>query len=352
MALILLALVGVMFIAIGVVFNMNVSPIDKNNTKEITIIVPAGASKQKVGEILEEEGVIRSSKFFSIYLKLFDTKDFKAATYKLNKSMDLKEIITLLEEGNNESDKDEEIKITFKEGINIRQLAKEIASKTNNTEEDVFNLIKDEKYLDSLIKDYWFIGEEIKNPKLYYSIEGYLFPDTYIYANKDVKVEEIFSKMLKEMDKKLTVHKEEIENSKYTVNQILTLASVIEKEGKAKDFKNISQVFHNRLNRNNKLESCATSYYGMRMDFDEIGIATNEMMRDVNVYNTYLLSELPIGPIALPGIKAIEAALYPEVGDNMFFLSDAKGNTYFFKTANEQAAYKNQLIKEGNWYRK
>ncbi len=351
-ALVLLVLVGVLFVTIGVVFNVNISPVDKNNSKEITVIIPAGSTKQKVGEILEKEGLIRSASFFNVYLKLFETKDFKAATYKLNKSMALKEIINILEKGNNESDKDEEIKITFKEGINIRQLIKVIVSNTNNTEEDVLNLINDEKYLNSLIENYWFIEDDIKNSKLYYSIEGYLFPDTYIYANKDVKVEDIFAKMLKEMDKKLSPFKEEIEKSGYTVHEILTLASVIEKEGKTKDFKMISQVFHNRLNRSNKLESCATSYYGMRMDFDEIGIATNEMMQNVNVYNTYLLSKLPLGPIALPGLKAIEAALYPEEGDNLFFLSDARGNTYFFKTINEQTAYKNQLIKEGNWYRK
>ena len=99
------------------------------------------------------------------------------------------------------------------------------------------------------------------------------------------------------------------------------------------------------------LGSCATAYYGMGMDFDEVGIATSEMTSNINDYNTYILTSLPIGPISLPGLNAIIAAIKPDESDNLYFLSDNEGVTYFFETLQEQTAKKNELIQSGKWQR-
>ena len=191
----------------------------------------------------------------------------------------------------------------------------------------------------------------MQNNKLYYSLEGYLFPDTYYFANKDVTVREIFAKMLDKMQSVLDEYKEKIEKSDYSVHEILTLASIIEKEGKNEDFKDISSVFYNRLNKKMSLGSCATAYYGMKMDFDEIGVATSAMMNDKNDYNTYVLDKLPVGAISLPGKGAIDAAINPNDTENLYFISDNTGKTYFFKTYKEQQAKKQQLQRENKWNR-
>ena len=348
-AAIILVILGITILSLCTIYNINIKAVDKNDDSKIEVIIPQGTSKKEVGNILEENGLIRSSNFFSIYIKLFDTKDFKASTYYLSKNMDLKEIISVLENGN--SYNPNQIAITFKEGINIRKLATLIQDNTNNSYDDVISTLNDDKYLDELIEKYWFITDNIKNDKLYYSLEGYLFPDTYYFSSKNVTVKEILEKMLDKMGSVLEEYKDKIKNSDLNVHEILTLASIIEKEGKTKDFGKISSVFYNRLKLNMSLGSCATAYYGMGMDFDEVGIATSEMMSNVNDYNTYILKSLPIGPISLPGMSAIVAAITPEESDNLYFLSDNEGVTYFFKTLQEQIAKKNELIQSGKWQR-
>ena len=348
-AAIILVILGITILSLCTIYNINIKAVDKNDDSKIEVIIPQGTSKKEVGNILEENGLIRSSNFFSIYIKLFDTKDFKASTYYLSKNMDLKEIISVLENGN--SYNPNQIAITFKEGINIRKLATLIQDNTNNSYDDVISTLNDDKYLDELIEKYWFITDNIKNDKLYYSLEGYLFPDTYYFSSKNVTVKEILEKMLDKMGSVLEEYKDKIKNSDLNVHEILTLASIIEKEGKTKDFGKISSVFYNRLKLNMSLGSCATAYYGMGMDFDEVGIATSEMMSNVNDYNTYILKSLPIGPISLPGLNAIVAAIKPDESDNLYFLSDNEGVTYFFKTLQEQTAKKNELIQSGKWQR-
>lgn len=348
-AAIILVILVITILSLCTIYNINIKAVDKNDDSKIEIVIPQGTSKKEVGNILEENGLIRSSTFFSIYIKLFDTKDFKASTYYLSKNMDLKEIINVLENGN--SYNPNQIAITFKEGINIRKLATLIQDNTNNSYDDVIDTLNDKEYLDELIEKYWFITDSIKNDKLYYSLEGYLFPDTYYFSNKSVTVKEIIEKMLDKMEKVLEEYKDEIENSSLSIHEILTLASIIEKEGKMQDFAMISSVFYNRLKLKMALGSCATAYYGMGMDFDEVGIATSEMMSNINDYNTYILTSLPIGPISLPGLNAIVAAIKPDESDNLYFLSDNEGVTYFFKTLQEQTAKKNELIQSGKWQR-
>ena len=107
----------------------------------------------------------------------------------------------------------------------------------------------------------------------------------------------------------------------------------------------------NRLNKKMSLGSCATAYYGMKMDFDEIGVATSAMMNDKNDYNTYVLDKLPVGAISLPGKGAIDAAINPNDTENLYFISDNTGKTYFFKTYKEQQAKKQQLQRENKWNR-
>lgn len=347
-----IAILIVMIISIIVVcslYNINIKAVDKNDSTKIEVVIPSGTNKTGIGKILEEKELIRSSKFFSLYIKLFDVGDLKAGTYYLSKNMDLKEILDKLKEGN--SYNPNQISITFKEGINIRKIASIIEENTNNSYDDVMALLKDDKYLDELIETYWFISKDIKNDKLYYSLEGYLFPETYYFSSKDVSVKEVFTKMLNQMDKVLTPYKSSISKSDLSIHEILTLASIVEKEGKQKDFNDIASTFYNRINKNMALQSCATSYYGMGMDFNEVGIATSEMLSNKNDYNTYVLKALPVGPISSPSSSAIESVIVPKKTNNLYFLSDNEGNTYFFETYKEHQQKEAELKRNGKWDR-
>ena len=348
-ALIVLVIVFVTVVTLGIVYKINMSPVDSSDHTPIEVVIPEKTSVKEIGKILKEKDLIRSSTFFDIYVKLFGVNDMKATTYTLYKDMSFKEIIEALEKGNDYNP--DQISISFNEGFNMRQIATKIEKATVNKYEDVINLSNDEAFLDEIIKKYWFIDESIKNDKTYYKLEGYLFPDTYYFANKNVTVKEIFIKMLDKMDKVLSKYKDDITNKNLKVRDVLIMASILEKEGKTRDFKDIAAVFYNRIKKGMLFQSCATAIYGIKKEFNEIEnrVITNEIMQNDNPYNTYLVSGIPAGAIGNPGETSIEAAINPSASEYLYFLSDNQGKTYFFKTYQEHQQKQNELIKAGKW---
>jgi UPF0755 protein len=265
--------------------------------------------------------------------------------------MKLVDIIDVLEEGN--SYNPDEIRITFKEGLNVRKIAKLIEENTNNTYDDFINLMDDNDYIDSLIKKYWFLSEEIKNVKIYYPLEGYLFPNTYAFLNKDVDVKTIVEKMLDETDKQLTKYKDQIDKSKYSVHEIMTLASIVELEGaSADDRASVAGVFHNRIKDKWTLGSDVTTYYYLKIDDFKQSLNGNKNLYTCdNAYNTRCTSfvGLPVGPISMPGIESIDATINYDKHDNYYFVADCKGKTYLSKNATEHYNTINRLKYEDNW---
>lgn len=347
----IVCLVLVAIIAIGITYKVNLRAVDKSDKTIIEVEIPNNTSTKEIGKILKEKDLIRSSTFFNIYVRLFNVKGLQSGTHKLSRSMNFETIIEKLKEKDTTTPSDKEITITFKEGLSMRQIANEIDKKTNNTKEDVINLSNDEEYIDEIIDKYWFVTEDIKNDNLYYKLEGYLYPDTYRFASEDVSVKEIFNKMLNQMDKKLSQYKDIIEEKKLSVHFVLTMASIIEKEGKIRDFKNISSVFYNRIDKNMKFESCATSIYGIKKEFSDYTgnrAITNVEMQDNNLYNTYMV-QVPVGPIGNPGEDALDAAINPNKTSYLYFLSDNQGNTYFFDTYLEHQNKQKELEKVGKW---
>lgn len=347
-ALSILVITSVVVVCCCLFYNYQLSPVS-DSSDIIEIEIPNNTTTRGIASILKENGLIRDERMFLIYVKLMKVDNMKAGYYDFSLNMGVKKIVSYLQEGSKKNPN--EIKLTFQEGINIRKVATIISNNTNNSYDSVLELLDDSDYLDELIKNYWFIGEEIKNNSLYYSLEGYLFPDTYYFSNKDVTVKEIIKKMLDKMSDVLAPYKDTIEKEGKTMHQVLTLASVVEKEGKTRDFRNISSVFHNRMKKMMKLESCATAYYGKKLEFNELGIATSSVINAKNDYNTYYISGLPVGPIALPSSDAINASINPSDTENLFFLSDNQGVTYFFKTYSEHQKKQNELEATGKWDR-
>lgn len=346
---IILVLVAILLIGIATLLGTYCyfkSPVS-NDKKEVSIVIENGSTISDIAALLKKEGLIKDENFFKLYVKLKKVSNVYAAKYYFSPSMNLDEIINTLNEGGyNEN----EISITFKEGINMRGIAKLIKENTSNSEDDVYKKLKDEKYLNSAIEKYWFLTDDIKNSKIYYSLEGYLFPDTYRFNSKDVTVEEIFNKMLDQMEKELNKYKKQIENSKYSVHELITLASITQSEGyNEDDFKNIASVFYNRLKTGMALGSCVTSYYGVKKDM------TDELLqKDIDTSNPYNTRgnnpvSFPVGPISMPGAKALDATLDPIETSYYFFVSDKNNKLYFTKTLNEHERMITKLQNEGLW---
>ena len=346
---IILVLVAILLIGIATLLGTYCyfkSPVS-NDKKEVSIVIENGSTISDIATLLKKEGLIKDENFFKLYVKLKKVSNVYAAKYYFSPSMNLDEIINTLNEGGyNEN----EISITFKEGINMRGIAKLIKENTSNSEDDVYKKLKDEKYLNSVIEKYWFLTDDIKNSKIYYSLEGYLFPDTYRFNSKDVTVEEIFNKMLDQMEKELNKYKKQIENSKYSVHELITLASITQSEGyNEDDFKNIASVFYNRLKTGMALGSCVTSYYGVKKDM------TDELLqKDIDASNPYNTRgnnpvSFPVGPISMPGAKALDATLDPIETSYYFFVSDKNNKLYFTKTLNEHERMITKLQNEGLW---
>lgn len=329
----------------------SISPVNKKNNEELEITIPLGSTSNKIAEILKENDIIKSKLAFKIYVKINKVSDFQAGNYYLKQSMNLKEITEMLKTGIMHDPN--QLNITYIEGKNIRWLAKEIANITNNTEEDVFNLLEDEEYIDSLIEKYWFITDEIKNKDIYYPLEGYLFPDTYLLENKETKVEEIFEKMLDRMEEILDKYKGEIEKSKYSIKEILTIASVIETEALNDEGReDVASVIYNRLNSGMALQSDVTTYYAVKVDMGERDLYQKEL-DTYNPYNTRgpnMEGKLPIGPISSVSKSSIEAALNPSNTDYIFFVADKNGKIYFSKTNQEHNQTISNLKDQGLWF--
>lgn len=322
----------------------------QKNSENVTVIIENGAGINGIAKKLKQENLIKNEFAFKIYCKLSNRTQLQAGKYELNKNMSVQQIVSVIEKGNIV---DESVTITFIEGKNMRWIAKTISENTKNTENDVYNLLKDENYLDSLIDKYWFLSDDIKNKNIYYSLEGYLYPDTYTFENEDVDVKTIFETMLDVMSSQLDTYKSEIQNSKYSVHELLSLASVVELEAlNEEDRSAVAGVFYNRLKNNMALQSDVTTYYAVKVDMGERDL-TNSDLNTKNPYNTRasnMTGKLPVGPICSVSVSSIKAVIEPESSKYLFFVADKNGKVYFSKTNSEHEELINKLKSEGLWF--
>lgn len=305
--------------------------IDATSPDAIPVEIPMGSDTNAIASILNDGGLINKPQVFKIVSKLngFDGK-YQAGTHILKKDLELNDIMKIL------ISKPESVKITIPEGLTYKQIVKKFEDKGIAIGDKFDYAMKYEKY------DFDFI-KQIKNTNdREFILEGYLFPDTYEFAmNPGEKV--IISIMLKNFDSKLTKeHYKRAQELGMTMDQIITLASVIEREASSSaDRRLVSAVFHKRLKSKEvylqKLQSCATLQY---IFLNKEGKVHEQITYDDTVvedaYNTYIHPGLPPGPICSPGMDSINAALYPdEDTDYMFFIATGDGTTKFTKSYSE-----------------
>jgi UPF0755 protein len=333
---------------VGVYFCLIGAPSNKSEQK--IIYIEEGNSYSSIASLLKENNLIKSELAYKVYLKLnTPSEGLEFGQYALKTNYDVEELITILGKGS--VSLAETVSVTFVEGKNMRYITKTIVDNFNISEEEISNKLKDSDYLDTLINDYWFLTDEIKNDKLYYSLEGYLYPDTYEFY-KSADVDDIFRKMLDNMGNKIEEHKDVIELSEYTFHELLTIASSIELEsGGDADRDGIAGVIYNRLKDNWSLGLDATTYYAEKID-DNIRDLYKSELNECNDYNTRsscMAGKLPVGPVCNPGQKAIEAAIYPTEHEYYYYVSDRNGQTYFTRNESEHNKKCNELRNNGLW---
>lgn len=275
------------------------------------IQVTEGMSFKAISAMLKQEGIIRYQGYFEILGRLEGiSRKVRAGYYGLGSHMSMWEVLDALRSG-----KIIEYQVIIPEGYNLYQIGYVLAGTPLISDPKQFiDLVKDKNYVHSL-------GIDAD------TLEGYLFPDTY-YLPKGIKLEDIPRKMVQRYKAVFTdSYRSRAAELGFTEQQIITLASIIEKEAKVdSERKLISAVYHNRLKKGMKLQADPTAVYGTKAWVTQV---TARDLKRRSPYNTYLHKGLPPGPIANPGQGAILAALYPESVDYLFFVAQGDGSHYF-----------------------
>ena len=244
--LFLLLLIIVLILILLGIYKYQTSAVS-SNTDPKTITVDEGDNYFSIASKLKEKNLIRSETFYKLYLKLAKPDSLITGDYELNEAMSVREIVKVLSD--KDGGKNNTIKLTFREGLNITQMAKIVEEKTDITADEFINKIADKTFLQSLQQDYWFITDDIYNTEIYYPLEGYLYPDTYHFEPSELDIETIVRKILDNTKVKLEPYKNQLQNGSYSIHQILTLASIVELESVSdSDRAMVAGVFYNRLN--------------------------------------------------------------------------------------------------------
>lgn len=287
-----------------------------NNESPVEFKIEKGSSANGVGEKLEAEGVIKNADVFKLYLyKHKELANFQAGTYLIEKEEAVKSLLERFHKG--DTLVEETVQVTFQEGLTTLQVLSLIEEKFNVSEESVF------EYAFSVQPDYWFLADIPKDQTF---LDGMLFPDTYTFS-PDAGVTEILNKMLGQTAKKLDPLKEKIQSDKRSVREVMTTASLIEREAlHDEDRAMISGVIQNRLDIDMLLQIDATVLaavgHKQTVTYDDLKVDSP--------YNTYKYKGLPPSPIAMPGIVSIEAALFPKKHEYIFYVADRETGYHHF----------------------
>ena len=311
-------------------------PADAGDPTEVSFEVVSGQSLTRVANNLEEAGLIRSKTVFKYYCDFAGMgQKIQTGSYLLTRGMTMTEIADQLTTG----DGNPLVRnITLIPGESVEEFAAKMVRSGVLQDSAAF---LEKCRTGAEFSDYYYIAEVLESgtaARRKYVLEGYLAPNTYeVYTNAGE--EEILRKLLSQTEAAFPEEMQERAAAlNMTMDQALTLASLIEKEAKTADFARVSAVFHNRLKANMKLQSDVTIHYitGVR----RMALTESELKLD-SPYNTYLYTGLPVGPVCNPSPTAIQAALYPDeayIAENYLYFcakDPASGELHFSKTLEE-----------------
>ena len=317
-------------------------PVDTAQTELVSFEIEQGASVKEVSKALEKEGIIRNSKLFNFYLKFKNVSGFKSGLYHVSKSMTLDEIIAELSGAGKDKDQNA-TKVLIREGEQLTDIAKEVEKSTKYSAEDFMAKVQDEDFLRYLVQKFpKLLTQSFNGYQVKYVLEGYLYPATYD-MNDSKTLQMLITEMVAKTDEVMSKYYDKILESDYTLQQIMAMASLIEKEGtKLEDRKKISSVFHNRIKENMKLQTDVSVQYALGEHKESLSLADLEVDSPYNLYLNYGVGP---GPYNSPSEDSIVAALEPEKTDYLYFLADIHTKEiYYAKTYEEHLELKAKYI--------
>ena len=324
----------------------SLQPVDASSKQYVTVQIPEGANVQTIGSTLEKSGLIKHGVIFAFYAKYKNYSDLKSGYYNLQKSMSTEDIIHELQKGGTaEAQEPALATLTIPEGYTIDQMAQAVGQLQGDFKEpltaDAFLAkVQDENFISQEVAKYPSLLESLptKESGVRYRLEGFLFPATYS-IKESTTIESLIDEMLAAMDKTLAPHYSTIKSKNLTVNELLTIASLVEKEGaKTEDRKLIAGVFYNRLNLGMPLQSNIAILYAQGKLGQKISLADDAGI-DTTInspYNVYTKAGLMPGPVDSPSLDAIEASINQTKSDNLYFVANVTdGKVYYAATQEE-----------------
>jgi len=320
----------------------SLQPVDASSKQYVTVQIPEGANVQTIGSTLEKSGLIKHGVIFAFYAKYKNYSDLKSGYYNLQKSMSTEDIIHELQKGGTaEAQEPALANLTIPEGYTIDQIAQAVGQlqgdfKEPLTAEAFLAKVQDDNFISQEVAKYPSLLESLptKESGVRYRLEGFLFPATYS-IKESTTIESLIDEMLAAMDKTLAPHYSTIKSKNLTVNELLTIASLVEKEGaKTEDRKLIAGVFYNRLNLGMPLQSNIAILYAQGKLGQKISLADDAGI-DTTInspYNVYTKAGLMPGPVDSPSLDAIEASINQTKSDNLFFVADVTDGKVYFAT--------------------
>ncbi|BAL83243.1 hypothetical protein SELR_15350 [Selenomonas ruminantium subsp. lactilytica TAM6421] len=291
-------------------------PKDLDPNQTIFVSVKKGMSASDIGDELVKHGVITNKKKFWLKVKKSGAADkFKSGTYAFKPNTPPEEIIAKLVAGETT-----QVKFTIPEGFGVKEIAKRLSDE---------GLVDEDEFLRKA-KDYAPYSYIKRDKDIRYACEGFLFPDTYV-LHEDPSVDGILKMMAEDMDTRLTPKmRQRAAELNLSIHELITMASLVEKEAMyAEDRPIIAQVFFKRLKIGMPLQTDTTIQYLLDEPKEDVSIKDTKIE---SPYNTYQIKGLPPGPVASPGMAAIEAVLYPADTDYLYFVADRQGHNHYSNT--------------------
>ncbi|WP_139904699.1 endolytic transglycosylase MltG [Clostridium thermarum] len=302
------------------------------NSGEEYFIIKSDLSFDKGVEQLAKRSIIRSEKAIDLYARFLKLKsNFKAGNYIIKGKSTIEDLLLKLQSGIS----DFKI-ITIPEGYSLYKIGEILEN---------YGIISKNELLNASLSDINPTDLILEQPDVIYDLEGYLFPDTYyipIDADKNKIISIMYENFLRVFSEE---YRERAKELGLTVNQVITVASLIEKEA-ANDAERakIAGVIYNRLKINMPLQIDAAVIYANTFGERSLNPITKAHLKADSKYNTYVYKDLPPGPIASPGKPSIHAALYPETHDYLYYVAGPDGHV-FSKTYEEHLKNINKYLK-------
>lgn len=330
-AVIMLVCIAVVVLAVTQIGRNWLVPANANDTQIVEVEIPEGTPVSTMGDILEEQGLIRSSSAFSLLVRVQGAAaNLQAGVHDLSPSMTMPEIVAALQEGAEEAGL---LKVTVNEGLTVDQIAEVVADSTSYSAEDFLNLMTNQEFLAQLVQQYPILTDSYNNPNVRYVLEGYLFPATYDVAQGET-LESLVTQMVDKTNEVLSKYQADIDASSYSLQDIMSIASLVEKEGQTtEDRKLIAGVFYNRLEQGMPIQSDISVLYALGTHKEMV---TYDDLEVDSPYNLYTNAGLPPGPMNSPSEDAIAAALEPTDNDYLYFYANLKTGEVFYTDDYEQ----------------